>query len=147
MYFYIKNGSLYYDDYKVLNGELSWILVPIGVLILYFKKDWIVYFSNILICIAIIGTIDIYLKYLKHNNKKLYKEFILAGIGHLLLLYPLINIKKYLKPNRKNYLLGLLAILIIIFLPYWPYELSKIIMIIMILIIYIIARILYELKS
>ena len=102
MFFYIKNNNIYLDSYKINDGRLSWLLLPLGFLILYLKKDWIKYFSNILICIAIIGTIDTYFVYLKH--KSLYLVLILAGLLHLLLLYPLINIKKYLKPNRMNYL-------------------------------------------
>ena len=83
MYFYIKNGNLYYYDYKVFNGELSWLLVPLGVLILYVKKDWVIYFSNILICIAIIGTIDVYLKYLKPNRM----NYLLGLLGILIIIF------------------------------------------------------------
>ena len=92
-------------------------------------------------CIALIGILDSYLEY-KRNNKLLL-NIILAILFHGILLYPLINIKKYLKPNLSNLVLGIIGILIIYFLPYWPYLVSKTDMILLIPVIYFLTMILY----
>ena len=104
-------------------GQLSWILVPISLLIIFYKKELIKYFSYIFLCIAIIGTIDTYLVQLKYSKINLF--ILLSYIFHLLLLYPLINIKEYIQINNTNYLLGIIALLIINYLPYWPYVLTR----------------------
>ena len=96
-------------------GQLSWILVPISLLIIFYKKELIKYFSYIFLCIAIIGTIDTYLVQLKYSKINLF--ILLSYIFHLLLLYPLINIKEYIQINNTNYLLGIIALLIINYLP------------------------------
>jgi len=118
------------------------LLVPIAILIILQKK-LIPYFSYIFLCIAIIGLIDTYLVYLK--NKNAYLIFILIAFLHSILLYPLTNIKKYMKPNKINFLIILLGILIIIFLPYWPYELKKKTIVLLIILIYIFSIFLWEL--
>jgi hypothetical protein len=117
-------------------GQLSWILVPISLLIIFYKKELIKYFSYIFLCIAIIGTIDTYLVQLKYSKIKLF--ILLSYIFHLLLLYPLINIKEYIQINNTNYLLGIIALLIINYLPYWPYVLTRDTITSLIFIIYLI---------
>ena len=144
MNIYIKNNNIYYEDYKINDGRLSLFLVPIALLIIYNKK-LIKYFSYIFLCIGFIGLIDTYLEHLKYKNA--YLIFILIALLHSLLLFPLTNIKKYMKPNIINFLLGLIGILIIIFLPYWPYELSRKLMIYIIIIVYTMSLILYEIKK
>ncbi len=143
MNFYIKNNNIFYEDYKILDGSLSLIIIPIAI-VLIIKKYLIEYFSYMFLCVAIIGSIDAYYRYV------IYKYFWLFSIGgflHLLLLYPLINIKKYLKPNKINFLLVLLGIIIITFLPYWPYELKKTNMIMLTVLIYIFSIFLYKFCS
>ena len=148
MFFYIKNGELYNYDLnlnKTVSGRLSLILIPLGLYFLLKKKEWIKYVSNIFLITAIYGSIETYLVYLKF--KKSYLVLLLIGLLHIILLYPLINIKKYLKPNIINNILGLLSILIILYWPFWPYNWSRVNTVYLAIIIYIIARILYELKS
>jgi hypothetical protein len=113
------------DFFKnIMKKKLSWLLVPISLYIIFYKKELIKYFSYIFICIAIIGTIDSYLFYFKYPEKN--KLFILASvILHLALLYPLINIQEYLQINYINCLLGIVGFIIIKFLPYWPYIVSR----------------------
>tara|TARA_B100001175_G_scaffold273389_1_gene247050 strand:- start:262 stop:693 length:432 start_codon:yes stop_codon:yes gene_type:complete len=140
MYFNIKNNKLYYDDYEIFAGRLSWALVPISIFIILHEK-FVKDCSYIFMCIALIGILDSYLEY-KRNNKLLL-NIILAILFHGILLYPLINIKKYLKPNLSNLVLGIIGILIIYFLPYWPYLVSKTDMILLIPVIYFLTMILY----
>ena len=122
----------------MMKGQLSWVLVPISLYIIFYKKELIKYISYIFICIAIIGTIDSYLFYFKYPEKN--KLFILVSvILHLVLLYPLINIQKYLQINYINYLLGIVGFIIIKFLPYWPYIVSRETFIYQYVIIYIIS--------
>ena len=66
MNIYIKNNNVYYEDYKILDGRLSLLLIPIAILIIL-HKNYIKYFSYIFLCIAIIGTIDTYYVYLKYK--------------------------------------------------------------------------------
>lgn len=144
MNFYIKNNNIYYEDYKILDGRLSLVLVPVAILIILNKK-LIKYFSYIFLCIALIGIIDSYLEY--ERNKKLLFIITIAILFHGILLYPLLNIKKYLKPNLSNLVIGIIGILIIYFLPYWPYAISKKNMMLLIPVIYILSYILYKFCS
>jgi len=116
------NNEVFFKHIK--KGQLSWLLVPISLYIIFYKKELIKYFSYIFLCIAIIGTIDTYLVYLKYPKVNLL--FILPSyIFHLALLFPLINIQEYLQINNINYLLGIIGLIIIKFLPYWPYVLTR----------------------
>ena len=144
MNFYIKNNNIYYEDYKILDGRLSLVLVPLAILIILNKK-LIKYFSYIFLCIALIGIIDSYLEY--KRNKKLLFIITFSILFHGILLFPLLNIKKYLKPNLSNLALGIIGILIIYFLPYWPYVISKKNMMLLIPVIYILTYILYKFCS
>jgi hypothetical protein len=124
---------------EVMQGQLSWVLIPISLYIIIYKKELIKYFSCVFICIAIIGTIVTYLYHLNEKNFIIRLCFILPSyIVHLLLLYPLINIEKYLQINYIDYLLGILTIIIINCLPYWPYGISRNSMTYQTIIIYVI---------
>ena len=122
----------------MMKGQLSWVLVPISLYIIFYKKELIKYISYIFICIAIIGTIDTYLIYSKYFAKVNLLFILLSYIFHLALLFPLINIQEYLQINYINYLLGIVALIIIKFLPYWPYVQTKDTMIYIVIIIYLI---------
>ena len=135
----IKNRAIYYGDFKLTNGMLSYILIPLAFIIIYNEK-YVKYFSYPFICIALIGTNDTVLALLKYRY---YLLFITVILLHLLLLYPLLNIKRYLKPNLSNLILGFIGILIVKFLPYWPYILTRQEIINHTIIIYALIGILY----
>ena len=122
----------------MMKGQLSWVLVPISLYIIFYKKELIKYISYIFICIAIIGTIDTHLIYLKYFAKVNFLFILLSYIFHLALLFPLINIQEYLQINYINYLLGIIGLIIIKFLPYWPYLVSRVSMTYLSIIIYLI---------
>jgi preprotein translocase subunit SecE len=122
---------------NIIKGQLSWVLIPISLYIIIYKKELIKYFSCVFICIAIIGTNNGYLFYLKHPEKINYL-FLISLILHLVLLYPLINIQKYLQINYINYLLGIVGLIIFKILPYWPYIVSRETIIYQSIIIYVI---------
>jgi hypothetical protein len=154
---YVKNKKIYFGDYVFYNmityeffqNKLSVILVPIFLFILLHKK-YIEYFSYMFLVVAIIGTIDTiktYYLYMKTRNIYTHILFIFCAIIHLIFLYPLTNIEKYMKPNIINFLLGLLGLLIITFLPYWPYELKRTTMALLIILIYILSIFLYKFNS
>ena len=108
-------------------------------IILYFK-NYIKYFSNIFLAIFICGIIDSYKKSIIYQlSIILYANLIF----HIFGLYPLLNFKKYFKPNLINFLVGFFAILVIIFLPYWPYDVNRSIFIILIILIYLVTTIIY----
>ena len=114
------------DFFKnIMKKKLSWLLVPISLYIIFYKKELIKYFSYVFICIAIIGTLDTYLIYLTYSAKLKLLFILLSYIFHLALLYPLINIQEYLQINYINCLLGIVCFIIIKFLPYWPYIVSR----------------------
>ena len=132
-------------------GQLSWILVPISFLIIYYKK-YIKYFSYAFIAIAIIGTIDSYLLYkyeFSNSNSNSNSNriiFIIIGFAillHLILLYPLSNIKKYMQPNIVQYICCIFGVITSYLLPYWPYLISRINVIITTILIYIASTLLY----
>tara|TARA_B100001142_G_C13991118_1_gene522792 strand:+ start:168 stop:605 length:438 start_codon:yes stop_codon:yes gene_type:complete len=138
-----KNNDIYYYDYKLFDGKLSWFLVPFFVFI-YINEDYIKYFSYPSILVAFIGTIDTYLAYLKYE----YTAFFTIGaILHLILLYPLININKYLKPDLINLILGIVGLLIIKYLPYWPYFVTRDQSIMLSIISYFLTFLIYYLNN
>ena len=75
-----------------------------------------------MLLIFMAGTYDSYLKSIKY---KLNAILIWGSLMHTIGLYPLTNIKKYIRPNIINYLTSILGAFIILFLPYWPYEVSR----------------------
>lgn len=137
----IKNNNLYYYNYKVFNGELSLLLIPLTIIIILKYKNLIKFASPILIVIFIVGSINSYLISEKYN---LVSILFLGILFHVIALYPIINYKKYFEPNVIQYILGIIAILICMFLPYWPYLLSRKNTIIIILLIYFFTYILYK---
>ena len=122
MSFNIQNNKLYYKDLNI-TGQLSWILIPLSIYIIIYKKELIKYFSYIFIAIAILGSIEAF--YITSILYNYYFYGLILIILHILLLYPLLNFKKYFKPNTINYVLTILGIIILKYLPYWPYELSR----------------------
>jgi len=138
-----KNNNIYYKNYKLNDGRLCWLLIPFLIIILY-NNNYIKYFSYVSIAVAIIGTIDTYYMYLKY---KYFWFFILAALLHLILLYPLININSYLKPNISNLIFGIIGLFIIYFLPYWPYLLSKNSFILLLIFSYLLTYIIYILNK
>ena len=138
MKLHISNNNLYYSNYKIFDNRLSLILVPAAFFILWHER-YIKYFSYIFIFIATVGVIDTIILMMKYN---LLLFFLVIIILHLILLYPLSNCNKYLKPNSSNYFLGILAYFCIKFYPNWPYTLSKNTFIIILIIVYTLLTIL-----
>lgn len=136
----IKNNNIYYHNFKILNYELSLLLVPLFILITFYFKNLIVYFSNIYLLVFICGSIDSYVKSKIYNLPLIFYANL---IFHIIGLYPLINFKKYFKPNLINYGIGLIALILILLLPYWPYDVDRKIFIIILIIIYFLTTSLY----
>ena len=136
----IFTKDFYYYDYKLNNGMLSWLLIPLSYLILYYKT-YIKYFSYIFVVIAIIGIVETILLIEKYNYFLLISASLIL---HAILLYPLTNIKKYLKLNISNIALAFLGIVTILYLPYWPYILPRSTIIIFSIIIYSFLFLLYK---
>lgn len=121
---YLKNNNIYYYEYKLNNGMLSWFLVPLFIYLYYNDKckKYRKYISYISIIISIIGIYESILFITKYNY---YLLVIISIIFHSILLYPLINIKKYLKPNIITIIILLVSIFIVYYLPYWPYIIER----------------------
>ena len=136
----IFTKDFYYYDYKLNNGRLSWLLIPLSYLILYYKS-YIKYFSYAFVVIAIIGIVETILLIEKYNYFLLISASLIL---HAILLYPLTNIKKYLKLNISNIALAFLGIVTILYLPYWPYILPRSTIIIFAIIIYSFLFLLYN---
>jgi len=90
---------------------LSWLLIPLSYIILYYKT-YIKYFSYTFVVIAIIGIVETILLIEKYNYFLLISTSLIL---HAILLYPLTNIKKYLKLNISNIALAFLGIIITLF--------------------------------
>lgn len=129
-----KNNNVYYYHYKLFRGELSWVLVPIVLLLIFYFNNYIKYVSLIFLLIGIVGIIDSYYKILE---QKLVGIFILIIIMHLVGFYPLLNVKKYFEYNNIIYIFGLIALAITYFLPYWPYAVSRNVVLLIILLLYL----------
>ena len=119
-----KDNNIFYYDYKVFDGKLSLILIPLALIILIKFKSYIKYVSYIFICISIIGIIDSYLYYLEDNRLLLLILFVV--LFHSILLYPLKDIKKYFEPSIINLIFFIFSLIIVYYMPYWPYKLTKI---------------------
>lgn len=135
-----KDNNLYYYNYKIFNGQLSILLVPILFCLLYYKR-YIKYFSNIFLLVFIVGIIDSYYLSVKYNLRGILYYSILV---HLIGLYPLINFKKYFEPSIFNIFVYLLAIIIIFCLPYWRYLVSRLNVFIITTVIYIFNYFFYK---
>ena len=145
MDFCIKNKTIYHKDYILFNyASLSVYLIPLFLLILIHKK-FIKYFSYLFLSFAIIGTFEVYYEYILYPHIILF--FIINGIFHLIFLFPLTNIKKYMVPNTINYLIGVLGILFINFIPVWQYKISRHTSEMIIILIYVLSTILYKLYN
>ena len=118
----LKNNNIYYYHYKLLRGELSWVLLPITVALIYYYNSYIKYVSLIFLLIGIVGLVESYYKIIQ---EKLVFIFIINIFTHLVGFYPLLNVTKYFEYNNIIYLFGLLALAITYFLPYWPYTVSR----------------------
>lgn len=138
--FIIKNNNLYYYNFKIFRWQLSFFIVPLSIFIIFYYKNILKYLSNIFLFIFFGGSYGSYVMSVNYNLPNIFYSNILL---HLSGLYPLIDFKKYFKPNIINYLLGFITILIFIFLPFWPYENSRESFILILITIYIITNILY----
>ena len=127
---------------KLINLKtLSIGLLPISYIIILFFNDYVVYVSNLFIFIALVGCLDIYYVSRKFNDMFSNVFYIVVLILHLILLYPFIYYKKYLKPTIVGFILSLVAILIIMYLPWWPYLVKKNTFITLLIIINILSTI------
>lgn len=117
-----KNNAIYYYHYKVVRGELSWVLFPSALLLIYYFNDYIKYVSLIFLLFGIVGSID---SYNKSKREQLLGILFAGLIMHAPGFYPLLNAKKYFEYNNIIYVFGLIALAITYFLPYWPYTLSR----------------------
>jgi hypothetical protein len=117
-----KNNNVYYYHYKIIRGELSWVLLPSVLVLIYYYNSYIKYVSLIFLLVGIVGLVDSYYKIIQ---EKLVFIFIINIIIHLIGFYPLLNVKKYFAYNNIIYVFGLIALAITYYLPYWPYTLSR----------------------
>lgn len=117
-----KNNNVYYYHYKIVRGELSWVLVPLVLALIFYFNNYIKYVSLIFLLIGIVGTID---SYNKSKREKLVGILIAGIIMHIPGFYPLLNVKRYFEYNNIIYVFGLIALAIVYLLPYWPYTLSR----------------------
>jgi len=117
-----KNNNFYYYHYKIVRGELSWILVPVVLALIFYFNSYIKYVSLIFLCIGIVGTID---SYNKSKREQLLGILFAGLITHMPGFYPLLNVKKHFAFNKVIYAFGLIALAITYLLPYWPYTLSR----------------------
>ena len=118
-----KDNNIFYYDYKVFDGKLSLLLIPLAIIILVKFKRYIKYISYILICISVIGIIDSYLYYLEDN--RLILLIIFSILFHSFLLYPFKDIKKYFQPSTINLIFFIFSLIIVYCMPYWPYKITK----------------------
>ena len=108
--------------------QLSYILIPLGVILYIFFLNLRPYLIYSLIYIAIVGSIDTFLlrdQIIKAGKKYGQIHYYLFLLFHLLLLLPLLEFKKYGYPNIPSFLILIIGILILTFLPYWPYYLNR----------------------
>ena len=141
MQFRLIDNRLYYYDYKIFNGELSYMLFVVAVTIMFFYKNIIKYISYVCLCINVIG---IYISYLNALEYNLIGVMIGGTLSHMIFLYPLINIKKYFEPNLIQFLLIIAGLFIIFYFPYWPYKvMTRTTMSYMLVTIYILLMLIY----
>jgi hypothetical protein len=117
-----KNNAIYYYHYKIFRGELSWVLLPSVLVLIYYYNAYIKYVSLIFLLIGIVGTIEAY------NRSKRYKLLGLLIVGlitHIPGFYPLLDVKSHFAYNNIIYVFGLIALAIVYYLPYWPYTISR----------------------
>ena len=117
-----KKNNVYYYHYKIVRGELSWVLVPCVLTLIFYFNSYIKYVSLIFLLIGIVGSID---TYNKSKREKLLGILIAGLFMHIAGFYPLLNVKRYFAYNNIIYVFGLTALAIVYLLPYWPYTLSR----------------------
>jgi hypothetical protein len=117
-----KNNNVYYYHYKIIRGELSWVLLPSVLVLIYYYNSYIKYVSLIFLLIGIVGLVDSYYKIIQ---EKLVFIFIINIFIHLIGFYPLLDVKTHFAYNNIIYAFGLIALAITYYLPYWPYTLSR----------------------
>jgi hypothetical protein len=117
-----KNNNIYYYHYKIIRGELSWVLLPSVLVLIYYYNSYIKYVSLIFLLIGIVGLVDSYYKIIQ---EKLVFIFIINIIIHLIGFYPLLDVESHFAYNNIIYAFGLIALAITYYLPYWPYTLSR----------------------
>ena len=93
-----KNNNIYYYHYKVFHGELSWVLFPIILILIFYLNNYIKYVSLIFLLIGIVDS------FYKSIREKLQGIFIWGAIMHVVGFYPLLNIKKYFEYNNIIYI-------------------------------------------
>jgi hypothetical protein len=62
-----KDNNIYYYNYKIFNGELSFVLFFILLFIILFKKDWLTYIAYACVFVFVYGTIESILRYKKYK--------------------------------------------------------------------------------
>jgi|688.fasta_scaffold161379_3 hypothetical protein len=117
-----KNNAIYYYHYKIGNGELSWVLVPLVLALIYYFNSYIKYVSLNFLLFGIVGLID---SYNKSKREQLLGILIGGLIMHIAGFYPLLNVKSHFAYNNIIYVFGLIALAIVYYLPYWPYTISR----------------------
>jgi hypothetical protein len=55
-----KNNNVYYYHYKIFRGELSWVLLPSVIVLIYYFNSYIKYVSLNFLCIGIVGLIELF---------------------------------------------------------------------------------------
>jgi hypothetical protein len=53
-----KNNNIYYYHYKIGHGELSWVLVPSVLVLIYYFNSYIKYVSLNFLLIGIVGLLS-----------------------------------------------------------------------------------------
>ena len=92
-----KNNNVYYYHYKIVRGELSWVLVPVVLALIFYFNSYIKYVSLIFLLIGIVGLVESYYKIIQ---EKLVFIFIINIFTHLVGFYPLLNVTKYFEYNN-----------------------------------------------
>ena len=62
-----KNNNVYYYHYKIIRGELSWVLLPSVLVLIYYYNSYIKYVSLIFLLIGIVGLVDSYYKIIQEK--------------------------------------------------------------------------------
>jgi len=106
-----------------LNYQLSYVLIPVSVILYLYNPLFKRYLLFNIVCIGIVGAIDSIFNYLSGNLGIVFT--FISILIHLSLLLVLVNFKKYGKINTISVLLLIIANLTLIFLPFWPYILTR----------------------
>lgn len=135
----IRDYKIYYKDYNIFKGELSYFLGLFVLIIFIFYDKYIYIIAPYSIITGIYGVIETLLRNIPYIEITIW-----SIVTHLIFLYPIINIKKYFKPSAETYICGVFCLAILVFLPYWPYVIKRNTGIISIILTPIICDILYK---